>query len=185
MWLHFRGNFCEDCVAEKMVEGFLSVHEVQHRTVGHSTLGVSLKIFFFFVGVTSDPEASFFSALLSFTIFSRKGHSMPGCESRLSKSWDVKGENKMAFSYLPLEFSVNESILRLVSLFPGKWSAGRLWCLPAPVSLGAARLREGRVNTIRLPTRLSWGEVTQELAVGLSGRCCRRAPGGSVCLGRR
>lgn len=138
----------------------------------------------FFVGVTSDPEASFFSAPLSFTIFSGKGHSMPGCESGLSKSWDVKRENKMAFSYLPLEFSVNESILRLVSLFPGKWSASRFWCLPAPVSLGAARLCEGRVNTIRLPTRLSWGEVTQELAVGLSGRCCRGAPGGSVCLGR-
>lgn len=66
------------------------MHEVQYKTGGHSTLGVSLKIFF--VGVTLDPEASFFSAPLSFTIFSRKGHSMPECESGLSKSWDVKRE---------------------------------------------------------------------------------------------
>lgn len=179
MWLHFRGNFCEDCVAE----GFLSVHEVQYKTVGHSTLGVSLKIFFLW---DSLQILRLHSSLLPFLSPYSPVKVTPCLDVNLGRAsrgmW--KEKNKMAFSYLPLEFSVNESILRLVSLFPGKWSAGRLWCLPAPVSLGAARLCEGRVNTIRLPTRLSWGEVTQELAVGLSGRCCRGAPGGSVCLGR-
>lgn len=46
------------------------------------------------------------------------------------------------------------------------------WCPPVMVLLGAARLREGRVNTIRPQTCLPWGEVTQDLAVTLSGRCC-------------
>lgn len=58
------------------------------------------------------------------------------------------------------------------------------WCPPVMALLGAARLREGRVNTIRPRTRLPWGEVTQDLAVTLSGRCCGITRGGSVCLGR-
>lgn len=81
MWLHFRLNFWEECGTKQTTEGFLSVHEVQHKTVGHTTtLAVPL------VEVTSGPRTSFFSAVLSLPIFSRKGHSTLECECQMSKS---------------------------------------------------------------------------------------------------